>query len=110
MQIASVVSQFSMEIQSISGIKSQMTGTLEARPDEGETWTLEQARHAHILLAENTVKEVFTGMVAEGALEPKEAVSHMGKMAERFKAIRVKREQALAEIVHKTKSEEIHAY
>ena len=113
MKITSVVSQFSLEIQSLSGVKSQMTVTLEATPDEHETWDMDKARHAHITLAENAVKEVFTALAAEGAIDAKEAKAQLGKMTERFKAIRSKREQALGEILAaatKNKEEVIDAY
>lgn len=107
MKITSVVSQFTLEVTSVVGIKSAMTVTLEAQPDDHETWTMDEAKHAHIVLAEQVVKEVFTSLTAEGALTPPEAKAQMAKMTERFKVIRAKREQALAEIMLNVQTEEV---
>lgn len=110
MKITSIKSQFTLKVEAISGLDSEMSVTLEATPNEGETWDLAQAKLAHVDLAESAVKEVFTALIAEGAVDGKEGVTQLKHITNRFTAIRNKRAAALQEILAHTVSEEINAY
>jgi len=91
MLISKITSTFSLKIQALSGLHSELQVSFDAHPDAGSVWDLEGARRAHLDLAEIVVKETFTALTVQGSLDPKETKMWLVKATDRFQVIRSKR-------------------